>query len=40
MVMKRFVLNLVFLKNNLQEMHLLYSFDQRSLLTVGDMKTD
>ena len=40
MVMKLFVLNIIFLKNNLQEMHPLYNFDERSLFTVGNKKAD
>ena len=40
MVMKRFVLNIILLNYNLQQMRLLYNFDERSLFTVGDKKTD
>ena len=34
--MKRIVINIILLKNNLQEMHLVYNFDERSLFTTGD----
>ena len=40
MVMKRFVLNIILLKNNIQEMHLLYTLNERSLFTIGDKKAN
>ena len=39
-VMKRIVINIILLKNNLQEMYLVYNFDERNLFTTGDKKTD
>ena len=38
--MKLFVVYIILLKNNFQEMHLLYNSDERSLFPIGDKKAD